>query len=113
MESCKTCKFWVRQRQSDPDPEFAVGKCQRFPPHIVSVAETKLHSLLPRPIDVEWPLTSCNDWCGEWAHGQNPANVGMNESDYYVDIDEDDDHFVQDGDDEDGEISLVDDDDDV
>lgn len=52
-ERCETCRFWRRERRLDD-----AGDCRRYPPQIFTV-DGDDH-------DVEFPATSCSEWCGEW-----------------------------------------------
>ncbi len=59
-QKCGTCQFWHTT-------DAAVGNqtCRRFPPFVVS--EMFKHQPLPAPEAGVWPVTSYDDWCGEWA----------------------------------------------
>jgi hypothetical protein len=65
MDQCDTCRFWRNW-----DSEMTnLGECHRFPPRMATVhqkdAEGETAATI-RPADGGWPLTSPDDWCGEF-----------------------------------------------
>ena len=54
MNCCDTCQWWETPSEWNELPEER-GRCRREPP-----ARTDRTG-----VDGEWPLTYCDDWCGE------------------------------------------------
>lgn len=60
---CDDCKFWLKfETESAKD-----GQCRRMPPQNVGESTWK-QSEYVYIIEAEtlWPVTTCDDWCGEF-----------------------------------------------
>jgi hypothetical protein len=62
---CDTCKFWDQESEVT-----AVGLCRRYAPRSAVRPSTEKQMVM----DVGWPITTGQDWCGEWE-----AKIGMQE----------------------------------
>jgi hypothetical protein len=63
MEQCSLCRFWLNW-----DSEMTnLGECHRFPPRVSAQAGDEAGD------GGRWPLTSPDDWCGEF---QRPRQRG-------------------------------------
>ena len=65
MDHCSECRFWLNW-----DSEMTnLGECHRFPPRMLAVQRPDAEgesAATVRPNDGGWPLTSPDDWCGEF-----------------------------------------------
>ena len=56
--SCAACAFWFRGERGTPE-------CRRYPPQIVAFEV--------EPVEVLWPETTADDWCGEFRRRDSDA----------------------------------------
>jgi hypothetical protein len=65
VEQCSGCRFWLNWDSENSN----LGECHRYPPRMATVhrvvAEGPSTTTI-RPEDGGWPLTSPDDWCGEF-----------------------------------------------
>jgi len=59
LERCAACRFWERGREEDAPAAW--GNCHRHAPPAVVAWDGKF------PLDAWWPITTDDDFCGEWA----------------------------------------------
>ena len=64
--NCFDCMFWDRQKHIDTE----VGLCRRREPAPVQWAQTQDDEGNRGERDAVWPLTNCDDWCGEFRPSQ-------------------------------------------
>lgn len=60
--TCFTCRYWYLTEQGSGTGNQT---CRRYPPTVV--AEIFKEKPYPNPEAGVWPVTSSDDWCGEWA----------------------------------------------
>lgn len=64
---CASCAFWIATDRF-ADGKTIAGECRRFPPTRVVVPYWR--SFFERgnfQVNITFPLTAPNKWCGEWA----------------------------------------------
>jgi hypothetical protein len=54
---CDTCKFWDQE-----NVVTSAGLCRRYGPRPAERPPLEK----PEVMDVGWPMTTGEDWCGEW-----------------------------------------------
>lgn len=73
-DRCETCRFWdgyehmTREEMIDRSAsKFESGSCRRYPPvPYVDCEPTRLENLTYGTPADRFPLTTHDDWCGEW-----------------------------------------------
>jgi hypothetical protein len=67
MEQCSLCRFWLNW-----DSEMTnLGECHRFPPRVAAAHQGDVGD--ESADDRRWPLTSPDDWCGEFQRPRDRA----------------------------------------
>jgi len=55
---CGECKFWEAEKE-----QSTLGRCRRHAPKTITNGLSEKHVA----VTTVWPLTTDQDWCGEWS----------------------------------------------
>jgi hypothetical protein len=59
--TCQDCRFW-----EEHEPEDWIGICRRHAPTALTRITTD-DGKLPLEVEARWPMTTNEDWCGDFS----------------------------------------------
>jgi len=72
-QGCGACRFWVAVDYVPPLRDGEWGRCRRFPPHLLDLTYPALAGAAAPNGMAAPPLTSKDQWCGEYAPAKPEA----------------------------------------